>query len=111
MPQPTPPQRDQTQQQDPSRAISRRAMLRKAGWVVPALVAIPLVPGNAEAKGWGKHPHASGGPTHPSYGHSYSGGHGSYSGGHGSTSWGHDWDKKKGPDWLKDLLKDWGKKR
>ena len=69
-------------------------MLKKAGWVVPAVIALPLVPGTGHA-----HNYASG-PK-------YSGGHSS--GGHYDSS---DWDdiqkyKKYKLDMLRKLLKKW----
>lgn len=42
---PTPPQE--------AACVSRRELLKKAGWVVPALVVLPLTPGPLHARGGG----------------------------------------------------------
>ncbi|HEX6925911.1 MAG TPA: hypothetical protein VF167_10775 [Longimicrobiaceae bacterium] len=51
-------------EESPSRdSLSRRELLRRAGWAVPAIIALPLMPGTAHA-----HRHASPGAKSPSKG-------------------------------------------
>lgn len=51
-------------EEPPSRdSLSRRELLRRAGWAVPAIIALPLMPGTAHA-----HRHASPGARSPSSG-------------------------------------------
>lgn len=68
-------------------SLSRRELLKKAGWAVPAIVALPLLPGKARAHGY-----ASPGGR-PSFSKSGSKGSHDKSWSFGSSD--HDWSKKK----------------